>query len=143
MSRGDDFDLSELDEFTEQLLALADEKMPKESRRFLQREGTKLRRVTAAKARQLVKKQTGNYLKGIKRGKVYKYEGDTTSIRVYGSSPHSHLIEYGHRQVTKDGKEVGFVKGQHVFEKARKEFQPTFISDVNDFIDELLDKGLK
>lgn len=139
----DEFDLSELYSFTDELLELADKKMPKETRKFLRIEGGKLRKITVAEAKQKVKKRTGNYLRGIKRGKVYKYEGDQTAIRVYGSSPHSHLIEHGHRQVTKDGQEIGFVKGSKVFEQSRKQFEPIFYKDCEDFVDDLLDKGLR
>jgi hypothetical protein len=139
----EDFDISELDEFTKELLELAEEKMPNETKKFLQAEGNKLKRLTAKKAKQLVKKKSGNYLKGIRRGKVYKYQGDQTSIRVYNNAPHAHLIEHGHRQVTEDGKEVGFVKGYRVFEKAAKEFEQEYISDCEQFVDDLLEKGLK
>ena len=53
----------------------------KAERRFLQKEGAKLRSKTKAQARKLGKK-TGNYLKSIKRGKVYKYRGDK-AVRVF------------------------------------------------------------
>ncbi|MED1953794.1 HK97 gp10 family phage protein [Brevibacillus centrosporus] len=139
----DDFDIGELDEFVVELLELAEEKMPNETKKFLQREGNKLRKYTLKKAKSLVKKDTGNYFKGIKRGKIYVYNYDQMSVRVYGSSPHSHLIEYGHRQVSQDGKENGFVKGFRVFDKTSHEFEQEFIRDTEDFIDELLDKGLK
>lgn len=140
--KDEDFDMTELYDFTDKLLYMADKHMHSETRKFLRTEGGKLRKVTVSKAKQLVKQKTGNYLQGIKRGKVYKYEGDQTSIRVYGSSPHSHLIEYGHVQV-RDGKEVGFVKGKKVFEQSRKDFESVFYNDCEDFVDELLDKGLR
>lgn len=57
----------------------------KAERRFLQKEGAKLRSKTKAQARKLGKK-TGNYLKSIKRGKVYKYRGDK-AVRVYSYAP--------------------------------------------------------
>ena len=97
----------------------------KAERRFLQKEGAKLRSKTKAQARKLGKK-TGNYLKSIKRGKVYKYRGD--------KAPHAHLIEEGHRMVTHDGREVGFVKGHHVFEVAAKGFESEFYTDLDDFL---------
>ncbi|MED5017928.1 HK97 gp10 family phage protein [Paenibacillus chibensis] len=143
MTRQDDFDLSGLSDFTGRLLHLADVQFPKESRRFMQQEGNKLRRITAAKARRLVKRRSGKYLKGIKRGKVYKYKGQELAVRVYDSSPHAHLIEHGHRQVTKDGREVGFVRGKKVFEKSRAEFADTFAQDCEDFVDEMLARGLR
>jgi hypothetical protein len=138
-----EFDLNELDEFMNELIKLAEKKMPTETKKFLRQEGNKLRKMTLNEAKSSVKKDSGEYHKGIKRGKVYKFEGDQMSIRVYNSKPHAHLIEYGHRQVTKDGKEVGFVKGKRVFERAAKKFEAEYYSDIEDFLDELLDKGLK
>ena len=114
----------------------------KAERRFLQKEGSKLRSKTKAQARKLGKK-TGNYLKSIKRGKVYKYRGDK-AVRVYSYAPHAHLIEEGHQVVvahgngpqvgTHDGREVGFVKGHHVFEVAAKGFESEFYTDLDDFL---------
>lgn len=139
----DGFDISGLTEFENKLIRLAGEKMPKESKKFLSNEGTKLRKKTVAKAKQKVKKDTGNYFKSIKKGKVYLYkENGAWSIRVYSSAPHAHLIEQGHRQVTEDGKEIGFVQGKNVFEDSQKEFTNDYYSDVQKFIDEVLDKGL-
>lgn len=143
MSRHDGFNLAELDEFSSQMLDLATRKMPREIRQFMRAEGTKLRRMTVSTARRETKKRTGSYIKGIKRGKVYLYEGDTLAIRVYNSSPHAHLIEDGHRQVTNDGRSVGFVRGKRVFKKAQQAFESEFANDCLEFVDELLDKGLK
>lgn len=137
-----DFDISGIDDFASEMLDLAERKMPNETRKFMMREGNKLRKLTANQAKSSVKKQTGSYLKGIKRGKVYDYNG-MKSIRVYNSSPHAHLIEEGHRMVTPSGREVGFVRGQKVFAKVRAEFVDQFANDTEEFIDELLDKGLK
>ena len=124
-----DFDFSELSELDRDLVRLANSTMPKESKKFIRTEGNKLKRVTSKRAKSEVKRDSGNYHKGIKRGKVYKYRGnDAWAIRVYGSAPHSHLIEYGHRMVghKPDKKELGFVKGKYVFENSRKEFEKTF-----------------
>lgn len=137
----DGFDISELTNFENDLIKLANDTMPKESKKFLRDEGTKLKKVTLSNAKAKVKKKTGNYFKGIKRGKVYNYDG-ALSIRVYDGSPHAHLIEKGHRQVTKNGKEIGWVDGMHIFEESQKEFQNTYYSDSEQFIDNVLDKGL-
>ena len=121
------------------MLEFATVEMNKESRKFLQKEGNKLKKKTLSKAKSLTNKKTGNYYKGIKRGKVYSYKSkENKSVRVYGGSSHSHLIEYGHRQMTKDGKEVGFVQGKHVFEKAKNEFKSEFNSDCEKFAEDLL-----
>lgn len=138
----DIFDIHELNDFTKDLMELANNKMPKDSKKFLNKEGTGLRKVTKSVAQQKVKKKTGNYIKGIKKGKVYKYAGNgALSIRVYAGSPHAHLIELGHRQIV-NGKEVGFVEGKHVYETAYKQFQNKYFNDCEDFVDEMLKKGL-
>lgn len=129
------FDLSELASYGKDMRRIAEEN-PKKQRQFLQKEGNKLRSRTKAQARKLGKK-TGNYLKSIKRGKVYDYRGDK-AIRVYSYAPHAHLIEDGHRMVTHDGREVGFVKGHHVFEVAAEGFEPEFYTDLDNMLDEEL-----
>ena len=131
MSQG--FDLSELAAYGKDIRLVA-EKAPKRQKQFLQKEGAKLRNKTKAQARKLGKK-TGNYLKSIKRGKVYNYRG-SQAIRVYSYAPHAHLIEEGHRMVTHDGREVGFVQGHHVFEVAARDFEPQFLMDLDDLLDE-------
>ena len=127
------FDLSELASYGKDMRRIAEEN-PKKQRQFLQKEGNKLRSRTKAQARKLGKK-TGNYLKSIKRGKVYDYRGDK-AIRVYSYAPHAHLIENGHRMVTHDGREVGFVKGHHVFELAAEDFEPEYYTDLDEMLDE-------
>lgn len=143
MSRNDDFDFLELYDFTDRLISIAEKKFPAEVKKFMRVEGNKLRKLILVRAKRDVKKHSGNYIRGIKRGKVYRYEGDQTAIRVYNSAPHAHLIEKGHRQVTKGGKEVGFVKGKLVFEKSRKDFENTFYEDCENFVEDLLNKGMK
>ncbi len=136
----DGFDIKELKNFEKKFIDLATTKMPKESKKFMQSEGTKLKKKTLAKAKQKVKKDSGNYHKSIKRGKVYKYE-DSLSIRAYSGDAKAHLLENGHRLV-KNGEEIGFVEGEHVFSDAEKEFEQQYYSDVQKFIDDMLDKGL-
>lgn len=157
-------DTSDLDDFAKTLLSYAGTEQPKKSKKFLQKEGNKLRKKTLSKAKSLTNKKTGNYYKGIKRGKVYHYrDKNNNSVRVYGGSPHAHLIEYGHRQVlnptvdgnkvaniggnnfakaVKEGKgkgtQIGFVEGLHVFEKAAKEFESEFNKDCEDFAEDML-----
>ena len=157
-------DTSELDGFAKTLLNYASSSMTKQSKKFLQKEGNKLKRRTLSKAKSLTNKKTGNYYKGIKRGKVYHYrDKNNNSVRVYGGSPHAHLIEYGHRQVlnpqvdgnkvaniggnnfakaVKEGRgkgtQIGFVEGLHVFEKSAKEFESEFNKDCENFAEDML-----
>lgn len=133
----DGFDFKELDNFQRGILEVANDTMPKESKKFIRKEGTKLRKNTVKKAREKLKKKTGKYFKSVKRGKAYYYKNNL-SIRAYSTAPHAHLIEKGHRQVTKDGKEVGWVDGKHIFEDSQKEFENEYFEDNEKFIEEIV-----
>jgi hypothetical protein len=141
----DGFDFSELSDFTKELVVLANDTMPKETRKFLGKQGSQLRSQVLKIAKSETKKNTGNYIEGIKRGKIYKYLGDELAVRVYGGSPHSHLIEYGHNQIGhKPGKKDSgvFVPGKYVFKKGYENFKDKFVDNIEQFVDEMLDKGL-
>ena len=127
------FDTRELDAYARELERTARES-PKLQKKFMRQEGSKLLRRTKSESKR-VKVKTGNYKKSIKRGKVYEYDG-AQAIRVYSTAPHAHLIEDGHRMVTHDGREVGFVPGMHVFEVAGKGFEPEYLADIDDMLDE-------
>jgi tricorn protease-like protein len=121
-----------LDIFTEELASLQ-RYFPRAARQLMSKSGSKARVIVARKARQLVPKVTGSYLKSIKRGKVFvdKATGGY-KVRVYTGSRHGHLVEYGHRIVGADDTEHGFAEGYHVFEKAGKE--------IEDEWDEIIEK---
>ena len=102
--------------------------------------GTKATAIVRKKARKLVKKKTGNYHKKFKRGKVFVDPSGDITVRVLNTSPHAHLIEHGHRQVTKDGREVGFTRGKKVVEKGMQEFEAKRedIKEISKALDKLL-----
>lgn len=125
-------------ELSDSLLKLSKEiDNGKSAKKFLQKAGNKLKKKTVEQAQRSVKKYTGTYIKSIKRGKVYDFQGNL-SVRTYSASPHAHLIESGHRIVTRSGREKGFKPGYHVFEKAAKDFENEFAEDTENFIQELL-----
>lgn len=128
------FEINGLDEMTE-ALGMVQKVYPKEVKKFMQSEGNKLKKQTKSKAQSSVKKKTGNYLKGIKRGKYYKYSGNgADAIRVYAGSPahHGHLIEYGHK--TKSGSRT---RAYHVFKTSADAFESTYESDCDKFADKI------
>lgn len=133
------FEINGLDEMTEALKMVQDN-YPKEIKKFMQSEGNKLKNQTIKRAKSTVGTKTGNYLKGIKRGKYYKYKGNgADSIRVYSGKPahHGHLIEYGHDMVTHSGQKVGTVQGYHIFKTAADDFESTYDGDCEKFADKL------
>ncbi len=139
------FDTRELTAFQKELLKLAKQTMPNESAKFMRAQGDKLQRKTLACAKSRMKEKTGILFKSIRRGKVYTYKGNGgTSVRVYSKKPayHMNLLEYGHRIVTKDGRELGFVEGKFFFRDAAKAFELKHYSDTQNFIDKVLEEGL-
>lgn len=136
------FDFSELDDFSKDLLNLAqDFDKGKQAKAFLRKSGNKLKKATVKHAKTKVKKKTGNLYKSIKRGKPYKYSvNDAMAVRVYGIN-HAHLLNNGHRIVAPYTKEEkGFAKGYHFFESGASEYEQEWTGDVEDFIDEMLNE---
>lgn len=134
------FSTNDLEDLEKEVLKLA-KKYPKEAKKFLRKQGNKLKAKVKKKAKSKIGTKTGDYLKGFKRGKVYKYKGEEDTVRVYNSMSHAHLIEDGHIIKDKTGKEHGFKKGEHILEESRKDFQDEFIKAADKFIDEILEKG--
>lgn len=142
---GDGFETIGLDNYVSDLLELAEQTLPKESKKFLKKNAGQLAKATKNKAKELgILEETGNYYSSFKSGKVYKYN-ENMACRAINSSPHAHLLEYGHLQVGKDGKSVGkgFVPGFHPFEKAQKSFQGKYYGNCEEFVDQMIrEKGL-
>lgn len=149
---GDIFDIRELTKYKENLVKLANDTMPQESKKFIKKEANKLnsknKSVYKSKG---IGEETGNLIKGFKAGKAYKFDG-AWSARAFNSSPHAHLIDKGymwkpHKKVAKGQKvkqtgEERFIPGFHFMEDAAKAFEGTYYEDINDFIDQVLKKGL-
>jgi len=150
------FELEGLDELSDTMIMLG-QVYPKEIKKFMQKEGNKLKKKTLETAKSSVGEKTGNYLAGIKRGKYYKYSGNgADSIRVYSGAParHGHLIEYGHKMITpktrttkksgtlslKNGGEyVGDVLGYHIFSVSRDIFESQYEKDCEKFADKIVE----
>lgn len=87
-----------------------------------------------------IKEHTGNLKKGFKVGQVTGY-GSDMEIKFYGETkrnPHFHLIENGHNQITKDGKNVGFVPGYHIVAQARTEYKSELPKQLNKMCKKIL-----
>ncbi|MEK4247597.1 HK97 gp10 family phage protein [Psychrobacillus sp. FSL K6-2684] len=138
-----EFELEGLTDFQNDLLEVAQRKLPKESFKIMRKVGSKARTVVAREARSKVKKKSGNYHKKFKRGKVFRDRDGDIIVRVINSSHHAHLIEDGHRMVTKSGDEVGFVPGKKVVEHGINNFNSSgqFEELISDWLDDLLDSS--
>lgn len=127
------FEIGGIDELVDDF-KLVQRNYPKEIKKFMMKEGNKLKRLTIKRVENEVEPYTGNYLKGIKRGKYYKYDGGIDSIRVYSGSSafHGHLVEYGHK--TQNG---GMTKAYHIFKTSADEFQNKYEKDCEKFVDDI------
>ena len=137
-----EIDDSDLLEFSE-ALRMFEQRFPKEAKRVMGRVGNEAKKIVKAEIKQRVGLKTGNYLKSIKRGKVFLSDEAEWTVRVFPSykiAPHSHLIEDGHRIVGKDGIERGYVHGKRVFVHAGRKIEKDFHRIVEEEIDRELSK---
>lgn len=157
------FLFDELSEFKQNLMRDIQKNFPKETEKFIKQEAGKLVKVAQKVAKKEVgtskgKKKNWNeaksYHKKFKVGKTYKYSDDLC-CRAYNSSPHAHLIEYGHvnvprgnaRATTRSGRAIqatqsrgtGFTQGKLVFKLAELEFISQFLDDSEKFLFEYFD----
>jgi hypothetical protein len=149
------FDTSEIEEFNDEMVQLAQVEFPRETKAFLRREANALNRNARKGYRSETKKKTGNLLRGLTHGAPYLYNGDEYQIRAKNTAPHAHLIEYGHHlttiPVTSSNGQVLYIKsnkernveGKHIMGRADIQFKNIFPDDVGKFIDEMLEKGLR
>lgn len=175
--------VSEISEYQKELLDKADKIFPKEYVNFLKTEGQKLTKVARKIGKREVtgedsrngyrtverKRKNGDiydkkiytdYHKGFKRGKVYDYNG-SKCIRAYNSTPHAHLLEYGHNIVARGenrkdangkwkssrrkggGAPLGRTAGKYVFTLAEYEFADDFTVDCEKFLFEFMGDEFK
>jgi len=141
-----DFDDKELLKLADDLEEMS-KVLPKVTKRFLNKEGNKLKTVVKKLAKTRIKIQSNNYMEHLKRGKPYQYKGVDWSVRVYNASNHAHLIEDGHDIVAKGskrgkGRKIGYKNGYHIHADAERRFVATYLKDAEDFLDDVLNKGL-
>lgn len=125
-------------------LVSTEKSLEKSMREALRVEGNKATAHVRKKAKNEVKKKTGNYHKGFKRGKVFIGNDGAITVRVINSSPHAHLIEDGHEMVSATGEKLGrFVPGKQILKNGIAEFEQTFdpVSNFSAAIDRLLEKN--
>lgn len=136
------FDFSELTEFQKDVTELVNYKYPGKAKKLMNKAGTALKKITKEEYKAKTQKRTGNLLKGITKGKPYKF-GNTWQIRVKNKAPHAHLLEYGHRMVNwrtnKVSRRTPYVKGRYIISDAAEAFTPEFNRMCEEFIDELVE----
>lgn len=137
---------NELDQLARDLIDLSrDFQNGKPAKKFMNHEGAELRKKTLALAKTRINRKTGNLSKGIRKGKVYKWKSTDMAIRVFGGKPayHAHLLEYGHRVIYKDGREIK-IPGKYFFRDAIKGYENQFVDNCTEFaIDLCVKHGMR
>ena len=135
-------DFSELTDFKKDVIELVNKKYPGKVKKLLNKAGTALKKDMKAEYKAKTKKKTGNLIKGVTKGKPYKYKG-MWQIRVHNKAHHAHLLEYGHRFRTikrRGWKYTGlYVGGRHIAGDAGEKFTPRFNQMSEEFVDELIE----
>lgn len=62
------------------------------------------------------------------------------TVMVWNSAPHFHLVENGHNLV-RNGRTVDFVKGKHIMEKTRNDYQDIVPERFRKMIDDILQEN--
>lgn len=139
------FDFSQLSSFEVKVVNMLNQQS-RESRQLMNTLGSGLAREIRKVARKKTKMKTGNLRKGIRKGKAYYYNKERSfEVRVHEYAPHAHLVEYGHKMLTKLKKPVkngySFVRGKGFIKDAEKTYETAFVKDVDKFVDKILKKG--
>ena len=152
------FDVDGLDEFAKELLLLGQEKMPRQTKNFMQRAGNQLKKIATAeykndlgkesthgKARYVKhgdKKRRVDLIGGLSRGSAYVYNGNEYQVRVKNKAPHAHLFEHGHAMTVDGQRKEKYVKGRGTMGRSARKFSSQYPDMADKFIDELLENGL-
>lgn len=129
-----DFKIEGLEEFQEKLKTI-EKKAPDRILDKLDEEGKKLR----VAARDNTPKMTGRLRKGYKLLPVEKIQGGYQK-GMTNTAPHFHLVEKGHRKVSKSGKELGWAEGLFMLEKTVKEQEEPIMEELQEWLDELFNE---
>lgn len=129
------------DDFTRDLINVAQQLKGRESKKFMGKEGKKLAREQKKVFRSMnIGSGTGETKeieKSFKGGKTFKKDGDL-AVRGYSAHPLTHLLDKGHIVKDRNGREHGFSPGWNFMEKAKQNFESEYANDCEDFIDELI-----
>lgn len=130
------------------LLRIRDKTIDK-GKPFIRKEGDKLKRRAARRARRDVRKTAverkdysraaGQYHKSFKRGKAVRTKDGQFRTRVYTADRIGHLVEEGWTPKDRAGNRHSKKPGKEIVKKAAEEFEPEFELDVMDFVGKLID----
>lgn len=136
----------EWDKLNRDILELAQETMPKETKKYMRREGGRLATATRKLAKSAVNKKTGNYFNSIRGSKAWQNSRGGYGVYAYATRKnnlgnHSHLLEYGHEIVVKGTRTGKSTKDFRIFQRAKEAFENRFYKDTEVFIENVVESG--
>lgn len=117
----DGFDTKGLEDITKDIVEAANE-FPGTAEKHLRRVGNKMKKMLKDASSDSGYKHKKK-LKDSWKSEVVGYNGAELRYDIGSESPHFHLVEYGHRQVTRSGVFLRFVPGTHFLEKTAQEVE--------------------
>lgn len=129
-----DFKVEGLEEFQEKLKTI-EKKAPDRILDKLDEVGKNLRN----QVKENTPKKTGKLRKGYKLTEVEKIQGGYQK-GLYNNHPTFHLVEKGHRKVSRSGKELGWTEGKFMLEKTVKEQEEPIMKELQEWLDELFNE---
>lgn len=136
------FDAHELDDFNKKMVKFYTKEFPKETKKFMNKEGNEGRRILRKYTKATTQKRTGNLMKGIDKGPAHK-RGNDWQVRVRNKAPHAHLIEHGHHLVAWGKDTDKFVPGRHPAAYSQRAIKKWFTTDTERWIEQMLREGLR
>ncbi|NEZ47964.1 HK97 gp10 family phage protein [Clostridium niameyense] len=118
-----EFQFNGLDELMEEIKE-AERKVPDISEKVLKKGMNKVRKLS--KEKHINGKKGKKHINSSYKILPVEYESGGLNVKMTNTCPHFHLVERGHRLVTKSGKEIGFVQGKHMVERSMEEMGEEF-----------------
>ena len=121
MSDNSGFSFEGLDDFKQQLAAVANE-YPATCEKHLKKIGNKFKKIVKEKSPDSGKDHKGKLNKSWK-SEVKGYNGEDLQMDIWSTSPHFHLVDRGHIMKDRNGNVKGFVQGKHFLEATAQEVE--------------------
>lgn len=120
-----------LEEFQEKLRTI-EKKAPDRILKKLDEQGNYLRK----KTRENIPRVTGKLRGGVSLTKSEKH-GKGYRKGMYNRAPHHHLVNNGHKKVTKTGRVIGWTPGLFYIEATIAQHEGIIMSELQGWLDEL------
>lgn len=123
-----------LDEYI-QAMAKTGQNADKKIRKFLNKQGKEF----IEKAKEITPYRAGGkrHIRDSYVSKQIQYVDKGYTKPITNKAPHHHLVNNGHRLVTKSGKVIGYVSGQRYIERTTESRRPKFDSEAEAWLNEL------